>query len=233
MDDMKKQGTNKMNLTFLLARVSSEAASSSSRRNWSSPETSDKVAAHAFPCSPVSSKGLTPDSAKTNSPMHYRLKSFDEHLDPQLCEMGKDADERRHQHLESAFKTERRQRTGPTRPNHDSEEDCKDLSRASVVLPRHSQRAMTSEGQLARAKDSPGLIVPSKSHRCFCGRVFNKREHLKRHDLLVHKDIRPFSCEDCSLRFGTKQNYQVHLTTNKHRQRMHFNMSRNIAGGPV
>lgn len=62
----------------------------------------------------------------------------------------------------------------------------------------------------------------SKNHRCFCGRAFNKREHLKRHNLLVHQEFRPFTCEDCDLHFGTKQNFQVHLSTRKHRQRVLF-----------
>lgn len=61
-----------------------------------------------------------------------------------------------------------------------------------------------------------------KIYKCFCGRAFNKREHLKRHNLLVHQEVRPFTCTICDLHFGTKQNMQVHLTTRKHRQRLAF-----------
>jgi hypothetical protein len=63
-------------------------------------------------------------------------------------------------------------------------------------------------------------------HVCFCGRAFNKREHLKRHNMLVHQEVRPFKCNACELRFGTKQNMQVHLSTRKHRQRLAGKKSR-------
>lgn len=69
-------------------------------------------------------------------------------------------------------------------------------------------------------KHGKGKERSLKTHTCFCGRAFNKREHLKRHNLLVHEEIRPFSCEGCDLHFGTKQNFQVHLSTRKHRQRV-------------
>lgn len=65
-----------------------------------------------------------------------------------------------------------------------------------------------------------------KTHVCFCGRAFNKREHLKRHNLLVHQEVRPFECNVCELHFGTKQNHQVHLSTKKHRQRVAFKRAR-------
>jgi hypothetical protein len=76
------------------------------------------------------------------------------------------------------------------------------------------------------------LQVPPLSnapmHVCFCGRAFNKREHLKRHNMLVHQEVRPFKCNACELRFGTKQNMQVHLSTRKHRQRLAGKKSRPI-----
>lgn len=230
---MKAQGTNKMNLTFLLSRVSSEARSSSSQRSCSSPDASNEVATHAFPCSPVSSKGPTLGPANTKSTERYRLKSCDELRDSRLLEIGKQVDVRLPQCLQSSFDTDFRERTAPTGPDRNDHGERREFNSTSGLFQLHSERAMTSMCQQAIAKDSPGLMVSSKSHKCFCGRVFNKREHLKRHDLLVHKDFRPFSCDDCSLRFGTKQNYQVHLTTNKHRQRIHFNTKRNIVGDPV
>lgn len=61
-----------------------------------------------------------------------------------------------------------------------------------------------------------------KPFRCRCGRGFAKKEHLKRHDLLVHKDVRRFACNACNLRFGTKQNLSVHCTTRKHKLRVAF-----------
>ena len=70
---------------------------------------------------------------------------------------------------------------------------------------------------------SSSSSTKTKSHKCtICNRAFNKREHLKRHKLLVHEEHRPFNCSTCELRFGTKQNMQVHLTTRKHKQRVSF-----------
>jgi hypothetical protein len=72
----------------------------------------------------------------------------------------------------------------------------------------------------SRSRMHSALGPNSAMHVCFCGRAFNKREHLKRHNMLVHQEVRPFKCNACELRFGTKQNMQVHLSTRKHRQRL-------------
>ena len=92
-----------------------------------------------------------------------------------------------------------------------------------------SVRPQESHGHAASPSDytwdkvpGSGPTTKSKQHTCFCGRVFNKREHLKRHNLLVHQEVRPFTCTICDAHFGTKQNMQVHLTTRKHRQRVAF-----------
>lgn len=61
----------------------------------------------------------------------------------------------------------------------------------------------------------------SKPHVCAnCERSFYKLEQLKRHNRLVHLNLRPFICHTCDLSFGTKQNMQVHLTTRKHQHRL-------------
>lgn len=68
---------------------------------------------------------------------------------------------------------------------------------------------------------SGGSSTDSRPHVCpSCGRGFYKLEQLKRHDRLVHKNLRPFVCTTCDLSFGTKQNMQVHLTTRKHQQKL-------------
>lgn len=72
---------------------------------------------------------------------------------------------------------------------------------------------------------SSHLRTPSSSevkpHVCpNCQRSFYKLEQLKRHNRLVHLNLRPFVCHTCDLSFGTKQNMQVHLTTRKHQHRL-------------
>eukprot|EP00177_Eucheuma_denticulatum_P000298 GFKZ01000515.1.p1 GENE.GFKZ01000515.1~~GFKZ01000515.1.p1 ORF type:complete len:191 (-),score=4.75 GFKZ01000515.1:66-638(-) len=67
----------------------------------------------------------------------------------------------------------------------------------------------------------PSSSAEVKPHVCrHCERSFYKLEQLKRHDRLVHQNLRPFVCTTCDLSFGTKQNMQVHLTTRKHRHRL-------------
>lgn len=89
-------------------------------------------------------------------------------------------------------------------------------------------RAMQEFPKGDKSASSRGAV--RKTHMCFCGRAFNKREHLKRHNLLVHQEVRPFTCEECDLHFGTKQNHQVHLSTRKHRQRVAFKRGRQNLG---
>ena len=72
-----------------------------------------------------------------------------------------------------------------------------------------------------------------KRHACpSCERTFFKLEQLKRHDRLVHLNLRPYICATCDLSFGTKQNMQVHLTTRKHRHRLETLKNHHNAFGP-
>lgn len=78
----------------------------------------------------------------------------------------------------------------------------------------------TSKTPSSSALRSPAS-VDAKPHVCpSCDRSFYKLEQLKRHDRLVHLNLRPFVCTTCDLSFGTKQNMQVHLTTRKHQHRL-------------
>jgi hypothetical protein len=97
-----------------------------------------------------------------------------------------------------------------------------DISPASVRSSTQKVFAEDLTPRIPRAGGTAGHDAACKTHVCFCERAFTKREHLKRHILLVHQEVRPFTCKDCDLHFGTKQNHQVHLGTRKHRQRVVF-----------
>lgn len=87
-----------------------------------------------------------------------------------------------------------------------------------------------------KAPSSPSALrtqpsVEVKPHVCrACDRSFYKLEQLKRHDRLVHLNLRPFLCTTCDLSFGTKQNMQVHLTTRKHKHRLETLQSNSAHG---
>lgn len=50
--------------------------------------------------------------------------------------------------------------------------------------------------------------------------AFGKLEHLRRHHALIHQKYRPFPCDVCNAKFGTKQNRSVHFKTRKHQIRV-------------
>lgn len=78
---------------------------------------------------------------------------------------------------------------------------------------------------------SSGRPAKPKRFSCHCGRPFSKREHLKRHDQLVHRLERPYTCTVCNAHFGTKQNMQVHLTTRKHQFKLASISGTHSSGG--
>lgn len=95
----------------------------------------------------------------------------------------------------------------------------------------HSSRAQSSSHSVFKGKkpknqssSSPlrgSSSADTKPYVCpNCERSFFKLEQLKRHNRLVHLNLRPYICHTCDLSFGTKQNMQVHLTTRKHQHRL-------------
>lgn len=99
------------------------------------------------------------------------------------------------------------------------------------VLPRQPQRPGSSKDKYSPSQFVGVGSTESRPHVCpSCGRGFYKLEQLKRHDRLVHKNLRPFVCTTCDLSFGTKQNMQVHLTTRKHQQKLE-SLQRSEGGG--
>lgn len=104
---------------------------------------------------------------------------------------------------------------GPTSPNRLS--TSKDQGSSSRAHFRGRKgRTPPSQSSLRNSSTSE-----TKPHVCpSCERSFHKLEQLKRHDRLVHLNLRPFVCTTCDVSFGTKQNMQVHLTTRKHQHRL-------------
>lgn len=95
-------------------------------------------------------------------------------------------------------------------------------SRDEKVSPDSASRGLTLVTTATSRPPTSGRPPRGKRPRpfaCGCGRKFSKREHLRRHDQLVHQVVRPYSCEVCMASFGTKQNMQVHFTTKKHQYR--------------
>lgn len=90
----------------------------------------------------------------------------------------------------------------------------------SPVPSRHNFKSKKTKQPAPPAPKSQSS-AEVKPHVCrSCDRSFYKLEQLKRHDRLVHLNLRPFECKTCELSFGTKQNMQVHLTTRKHKHRL-------------
>lgn len=125
--------------------------------------------------------------------------------------------------------------TPPSRPSRHFESSSSHMSlqdphsMTSPNPPRNSSRDQAStsrfKGKKCKSPSSPSALrSPSgevKPHVCrACDRSFYKLEQLKRHDRLVHLNLRPYICSTCDLSFGTKQNMQVHLTTRKHQHRL-------------
>lgn len=104
-------------------------------------------------------------------------------------------------------------------------------SREHQVITRQQPRAGSSKDKFSPSQFVGMGSTESRPHVCpSCGRGFYKLEQLKRHDRLVHKNLRPFVCTTCDLSFGTKQNMQVHLTTRKHQQKLE-SLQRNEGAG--
>lgn len=94
---------------------------------------------------------------------------------------------------------------------------------------RFSNRHLFSTSRLQKKNGTfPGSHSARRSSSCsgkpqvcpLCERKFYKLEQLRRHERIVHLNLRPFECKTCDLSFGTKQNMQVHLTTQKHQHRV-------------
>ena len=111
---------------------------------------------------------------------------------------------------------ERRPPTGPGESLATTE-----FGGAPAILPRPS--AVVDRSGPARVICDPptGWNNPDRprNFKCkICTYPFTKKEHLKRHVILVHRRIRPFKCLYCRRDFGTKQNQVTHFETKRHKE---------------
>lgn len=233
-----------MNLQFLLTTDACETSSSSCWEVASPSEFAAKAVVALVPGSPVSQKGHA-DFARAPVGVNDQISEQSADCLPPFAMC--DSNTRQASFRYSPYNGDLRLHSWPSslsRLYHASDE-CARTTRN----PAHAQHSVAAEpwqritlfpsdnqtstrshrSPLRTTRASPSITkhgkekrTSSKTHTCFCGRAFNKREHLKRHNLLVHEEVRPFTCEDCDLHFGTKQNFQVHLSTRKHRQRVLF-----------
>lgn len=105
-------------------------------------------------------------------------------------------------------------------PGTSSKISSRDQLQSSLPA-RPAFKAKKPKNPTSPSTQRPTSTAEVKPHACpQCERSFYKLEQLKRHDRLVHLNLRPFVCKTCDLSFGTKQNMQVHLTTRKHRHRL-------------
>lgn len=113
----------------------------------------------------------------------------------------------------------------PSRHHHHASSSSKSPSAKdsphTASRPHHFKSKKATKSPASPNALSKPSSAEVKPHVCrSCDRSFYKLEQLKRHDRLVHLNLRPFVCSTCDLSFGTKQNMQVHLTTRKHRHRL-------------
>lgn len=91
-----------------------------------------------------------------------------------------------------------------------------DFSDGGILTPSSGASAPSGNKSFPKTRRISSGPPKPKRFECGCGKRFSKREHLKRHESLVHKLERPFACITCDAHFGTKQNMEVHFTTRKH-----------------
>lgn len=66
-----------------------------------------------------------------------------------------------------------------------------------------------------RIRNGPTKKI-EKTYSCpLCPDTFKWKGNLKRHRQLVHEKIKPFTCNICKAKFGTKSNMRVHLITHE------------------
>lgn len=250
---MASSEAHKMNLKFLLSTDACDAASSSSGEIHSPYQLATAtVAAAIVPGSPVSQKGMA-DFVRVPVSKEYQIceQYVKWPAPPVLC----DSNIGPLSQVSSPCVRERRLQSWPVSltafcrtsdevprsPNRYIAELLPTAIPGESVAASHRSSHQTLGSQLSAMKIPKASLSirrhgrekesDFKTHTCFCGRAFNKREHLKRHNLLVHQELRPFTCNDCDLHFGTKQNYQVHMSTRKHRQRVLFQRAVNSGNG--
>lgn len=185
-----------MNLDFLLS-----PESNSGRVRQSSGSRSGRGDPSAFSLDYIAPRN---NSESDRSRQHHRRQG--EHSSQQRAPAG------------SSRSPPREQGGDSSKPNFKSKKAKSPASPSSS-----SQRPPSSTPQRPppSSPQRPSSSTEGKPHVCpYCQRSFYKLEQLKRHDRLVHQNLRPFVCKTCDLSFGTKQNMQVHLTTRKHRHRL-------------
>lgn len=112
--------------------------------------------------------------------------------------------ERQHGEIPETYKSRRRRYAAP------GSNDSKSRRRAS----QRKKVVSAGENEYVGGKESEDDDVPLLQKRVFkcgfCELVSQHRGNIKRHENIVHKGLKPFECEVCRKKFGTKDNLKLH-----------------------
>lgn len=103
-------------------------------------------------------------------------------------------------------------------------EEYSDSGSVTPTSPKKKRRSKKDDAS-GDEKTHDGSVTPSqddvlKKYACHeCGKRFRLKVQVRQHHDIVHKRIRPYKCELCTMDFSCKGNYQKHIETKAHKEK--------------